>query len=188
MRIVIFLTMLPKRQQLCYYYNMNRQDELMQSLAVQFDNKKDVLLSIMNSWKMGLTTSQAAVIAGVPRRTLRDWIDNNEEFRELREMCQEEMNTLARKNIHKAIKKGSVETSKWFLERTDPEFSKKDQNAAVQVNIVSVADRESELKKFMERFTDAGVIDTVITEERDVCPVGEGEDTPPLQEGKCITG
>ena len=172
--------MLPKQQQLCYYTNMNRQDELMQSLAVQFDNKKDILLSIINSWKMGLTTSQAAIIAGVPRRTLGTWIDNNEEFRELREMCQEETNTLARKNIHKAIKKGSVETSKWFLERTDPEFSKKDQSAAVQVNIVSVADREKELKKFMERFTDAGVIDTVITEERELPAVGEGEDSVAL--------
>lgn len=104
-------------------------------------------------------------------------------------MCYETVNSMARKNIHRSIKKGSIETSKWFLERTDPEFSKKDNGVpSMQVNIISVADREKELKKFMERFTDAGVIDTVVTEEREVCPVGEGEDTAPLQEDKRITG
>ena len=167
---------------------MNRQDELMQSLAVKFGDKKEALISMMNAWKMGFTTTQTAAVTGIPRRTLRDWMDNDEELRELQEMCHEDTNILARKNIHNAIKKGSVETSKWFLERTDPEFSKKDNTAPVQVNIISVADREKELKKFMERFTDAGVIDTVVTEEREVCPVGEGEDTTALQEDKRITG
>lgn len=142
----------------------------------------------MHAWEIGLTNVQAAKMIGVPVTSLTEWFNTHPQLKELRDMCYEETNKLARENVHKSIKKGSIETSKWFLERTDPEFSKKDQSAAVQVNIVSVADRESELKKFMERFTDAGVIDTVITEERDVCPVGEGEDTAPLQESKCITG
>ena len=173
---------------------MNRQDELIQTLSVSFENSqgskqsKDVIFKLVDLWKMGLSNSQAAAEVGVTSALISYWANNYPEFKELRDMCYAETNALARKNIHKSIKKGSVETSKWFLERTDPEFSKKDQNAPVQVNIISVADRENELKKFMERFTDAGVIDTVITEERDVCPVGEGEDTPPLQEGKCITG
>ena len=173
---------------------MKRQDELIQTLSVTFENSqgskqsKEVLLKLIDLWKMGLSNNQAAAEVGINPTLITYWANNYPDFKELRDMCYAETNALARKNIHRAIKKGSVETSKWFLERTDPEFNKKDQGAPVQVNIISVADRENELKKFMERFTDAGVIDTVITEERNMCPVGEGEDTAPLQEGKCITG
>ena len=142
----------------------------------------------MESWKMGLNISQAAARIGVNHYVLIQWMNELPELAELKEMCCQETNRMARENIHRAIKKGSVETSKWFLERTDPEFSKKDQGSAVQVNIISVADREKELKKFMERFTDAGVIDTVITEERELPTVGEGENTTALQEDQCITG
>lgn len=194
MRIVIFLTMLPKKQRLCYYTNMNRQDELIQALSIEFENSskekktKEILATLTHAWEIGLTNIQAAKMIGVPPTSLAEWLNTHPLLKELRDMCYAETNALARKNIHRAIKKGSVETSKWFLERTDPEFSKKDNVAPVQVNIISVADREKELKKFMERFTDAGVIDTVITEEREVCPVGEGEDTTALQEGQRITG
>lgn len=174
---------------------MNRQNELIQNLSVTFENSqgskqsKEVLLKLIDLWKMGLSNNQAAAEVGINPTLITYWANNYPEFKELRDMCYAETNALARKNIHKAIKKGSVETSKWFLERTDPEFSKKDNGVpSMQVNIISVADREKELKKFMERFTDAGVIDTVVTEEREVCPVGEGEDTTALQEDQCITG
>lgn len=167
---------------------MNRQDELIQTLMINFENSpsgkksKDVLMTLMECWKFGLTNSQAAAEIGVTPSAITHWMDIHPELKEIRDMCYEETNKLARTNIHRAIKKGSVETSKWFLERTDPEFSKKDQAVPVQVNIISVADREKELKKFMERFTDAGVIDTVITEERELPTVGEGEDSTALQE------
>lgn len=174
---------------------MNRQDELTQLMMCEFENSsskkqnKEIIMSLVDSWKFGLTNSQAASDAGIPFSTLQYWMDQYPQLKELREMCYETVNSMARKNIHRSIKKGSIETSKWFLERTDPEFSKKDNMApTMQVNIISVADREKELKKFMERFTDAGVIDTVVTEEREVCPVGEGEDTTALQEDQRITG
>ena len=173
---------------------MNRQDELIQSLSIEFENSwkekktKEILATLIHAWEIGLTNIQAAKMIGVPPTSLLEWFNTHPQLKELRDMCYEETNKLARENVHKSIKKGSIETSKWFLERTDPEFSKKDNVAPVQVNIISVADREKELKKFMERFTDAGVIDTVVTEEREVCPVGEGEDTTALQEDQCITG
>ena len=173
---------------------MNRQDELIQHLMIKFEDpsmkvkSKEALASLMESWKMGLNMSQAAARIGVNHCVLSYWLSEIPELNELKEMCCQETNRMARENIHRAIKKGSIETSKWFLERTDPEFAKKDNmSAPVQVNIISVADRENELKKFMERFTDAGVIDTVITEERDVSTVGEGEDTVALQKDQLLT-
>lgn len=194
MRIVKKITILPKQQRLWYYISMNRQDELIQTLSITFENSrgskqsKEALFKLMDMWKMGMTNGQAAAEVGIDNSLISHWVNTYPEMRELREICYSETNALARKNIHRAIKKGSVETSKWFLERTDPEFSKKDNVAPVQVNVISVTDRENELKKFMERFTDAGVIDTVITEERQVCPVGTGEDTTALQESQRITG
>lgn len=173
---------------------MNRQNELTQLIVIEFEKSKakskckETIASLIDSWKLGLTNVQAASDAGITESTLQNWLSRYPELKELRTLCYDNVNRMARTNIHRAIKKGSVETSKWFLERTDPEFNKRDQTAPVQVNIISVADREKELKKFMERFTDAGVIDTVVTEEREVCPVGEGEDTTALQEDQRITG
>ena len=152
---------------------MGRKNELIQeignkskyvdsTLDMEFRKKINVLSS---AWEMGLNDSQAAMEAGIRPDNIQQLFKNYPELEELRNLCREKINIDAKKNIREAIKRGHLETSKWFLERTDPEFQKKQNDGnTINVAVISVADREKEMNKFMERFTDAGVIDATGTE------------------------
>lgn len=151
---------------------MGRKNELIQeignkskyvnsTLDIEFRKKINILVS---SWEMGLNDRQAAVEAGIMPCNMPEMFKNYPELNELKEICREKINIDAKKNIREAIKRGHLETSKWFLERTDPEFQKKNSDTTVNVAVISVADREKEMNKFMERFTDAGVAETIGTE------------------------
>lgn len=163
---------------------MTRKNEIIKYLNEEW-NKPKTLSTLMDCWEKGYTTAATAAEVGVSSVTIMNWMNAYPELRELREICNSKLNALARRNIHKALSKGSIDVSKWYLEKTDPEFKKNPEVGAVQVNVITVADREKELKKFMERFGDAGVIDTTITEERELSGVDQGEDTVALQESQC---
>lgn len=148
---------------------MGRKNELIQeignksnyvdsTLDMEFRKKINVLAS---SWEMGLNDRQAAGEAGIRPEYMPELFKNYPELNELKEICSEKINIDAKKNIREAIKRGHLETSKWFLERTDPDFQKKPSDTTVNVAVISVADREKEMNKFMERFTDAGAIESV---------------------------
>lgn len=158
---------------------MTRKNEIIKHLNEEW-NKPTTLTMLMDCWEKGYTTASTAAEVGVSSVTIMNWMKAYPELRELREICNSKLNAMARRNIHKALSKGSIDVSKWYLEKTDPEFKKNPDVNAVQVNVITVQDREKELKKFMERFGDAGVIDTTITEERELSGVDTGENTVAL--------
>lgn len=120
--------------------------------------------TLVSSWEMGLSDKQAAAEIGVNPSTLSQWLQKYPELVELREICTEKLRIAARKNIRVAIEKGHLETSKWYLERTDAEFSKKESSQTTNIAVIGVTERQAELTKYMERFTDAGVITSVESE------------------------
>lgn len=151
---------------------MGRKNELIQEIGnkskytnsildMEFRKKINILTS---SWEMGLNDAQAAAECGITVSTLKYYFEAYPELNELKEICGERIRIDAKKNVRDAIKRGHLETSKWYLERTDPEFQKKNSDTTVNVAVISVADREKEMNKFMARFTDAGVIDVTGTE------------------------
>ena len=172
---------------------MNRKQELINLVGNEMNanrhgNKvmrKEVLMEICHLWELGLTDTDVAQTLGISTATLTQWNRKWPELDELRYLCKNKTRKKARENITRAIDNGHLETSKWFLERTDPQFQKN--SDYTQINVISITDRENELKKFMERFTYEGVIDTVITEERELPTVGDGTDTGALQEDKCVS-
>ena len=165
---------------------MTRKNEIIKHLNQEW-NKPDTLAILIDCWEKGYTVEATAAEAGVSSVSLYRWLNTYPELGELKTICGGRMNTLARRNIHKALSKGSIDVSKWYLEKTDPEFKKNPELSAVQVNIVTVEDREKELKRFMERFgRDAGVIDTVVAEESELSGVDTGEDTGALQESERV--
>ena len=165
---------------------MTRKNEIITYLNKEW-SKANTLTTLIDCWEKGYTVEATAAEVGVSTVSICKWLNAYPELKELRDICRSKMNTMARRNIHKALSKGSIDVSKWYLEKTDPEFKKNPELSAVQVNIVTVEDREKELRKFMERFgQDAGVIDTVVTEERELSGVDTGEDTGALQESERI--
>lgn len=152
---------------------MGRKNELIQEIGnkskyvdgrLDMEWRKKINL-LVSSWEMGLNDRQAAGEAGFDVSNLYHMFEIYPDLKELRDLCREKINIDAKKNIREAIKRGHLETSKWFLERTDPEFQKKDSDTTVNVAVISVADREKEMNKFMERFTDAGIIESVESEK-----------------------
>lgn len=150
---------------------MTRKNELIQTIgnASKFVNDKNMewrqrLNTLVSSWEMGLNDAQAAAECGITVGTLKYYFEAYPELNELKEICGEKIRINAKKNVRDAIKRGHLETSKWYLERTDPEFQKKNSDTTVNVAVISVADREKEMNKFMERFTDAGVVESTESE------------------------
>lgn len=153
---------------------MNRKDELAQivvqrmGMTKQSWNNKlspEIVKKMREGWELGITTQTGMCsFVGISQPTYTKYLEENPELEELRQLCQEKINIEARKNIKKAIERGHLDTSKWYLEKTDPQFQKQSDGTTVNVAVISVADREKEMNKFMERFTDAGVIDTTGTE------------------------
>lgn len=153
---------------------MNRKDEIA-TLVVQrmgmverHGNNKlspEIIKKMREGWELGITTQTGMCsFVGISAPTYTKYLEENPELEELRQLCQEKINIDARKNIKKAIERGHLDTSKWYLEKTDPQFQKQSDGTTVNVAVISVADREKEMNKFMERFTDAGVIESTGTE------------------------
>lgn len=152
---------------------MDRKNELIQIIGNNKKYKDDnsfnlewrkKINTLVSAWEMGLTDRQAAAECGVSMTTLRYYFEAYPELNELKEICGEKIRIDAKKNVRDAIKRGHLETSKWYLEKTDPDFQK-NSDTTVNVAVISVADREKEMNKFMERFTDAGVIESVESEK-----------------------
>lgn len=158
---------------------MTRKNEIIKHLNEEW-KKPQTLSTLIDCWEKGYTVEATAAEVGVSTVSIVRWMNAYPELTELKGLCNARMNTMARRNIHKALSKGSIDVSKWYLEKTDPEFKKNPDVGAVQVNVITVQDREKELQKFMERFGDAGVIDTTITEEQELSGVDTGENTVAL--------
>lgn len=153
---------------------MNRKDELarvvVQNIGIgeRHGNNKlspEIIKKMREGWELGITTQTGMCsFVGISQPTYTKYLEENPELEELRQLCQEKINIEARKNIKKAIERGHLDTSKWYLEKTDPQFQK-NSDTTVNVAVISVADREKEMNKFMERFTDAGIIESVESEK-----------------------
>ena len=152
---------------------MNRKDEItnlvVQRMGIQkvdrtYKLTADLIKKIREAWELGIVSERGVCsYVGISAPTYSKYMTMCPELEELKELCQEKINIEARKNIKKAIERGHLDTSKWYLEKTDPQFQK-NSDTTVNVAVISVADREKEMNKFMERFTDAGVIDATGTE------------------------
>jgi len=148
---------------------MNRKDEItnlvvqrmgMQKVDGTYKLTGDLIKKIREAWELGIVSERGVCsYVGISAPTYSKYMTMCPELEELKELCQEKINIEARKNIKKAIERGHLDTSKWYLEKTDQQFQK-NSDTTVNVAVISVADREKEMNKFMERFTDAGVIES----------------------------
>ena len=172
---------------------MNRKNELVQIINSKWNvsrsptQNKETLAQMMRFWELGFTDSGVASEIGVSSSLINVWMKNYPELKELKDLCYVKINNKARENIYNSIKKGSIKTSQWFLERTDPEFSTKNEQYNTQINIVTVQDREKELARFMERFgTDERAGELIVDEGSGVSEMDQGTDTVALQEGERV--
>lgn len=65
----------------------------------------------------GANITERCDFAGISRKTYYRWVENDEKLRNKIEALEKEPVMIARANLIKSIKKGSVRNAKWLLER-----------------------------------------------------------------------
>lgn len=116
---------------------------------------------VIESWENGLSDKEACfrVLKQTGKELttaeMRRWYVENGKVQELRDMLRDQIITSARLVIKESIEKDKNEkTARWLLEhKAADEFSTKAAIAFERAAIeISVADKEENLKQFMEQF------------------------------------
>ena len=74
---------------------------------------------MMEFLRKGYTVTLACVKAGLPRSVFYAEMKRNEEFRDKITAVQDEMTNRATSIIYRSIRKGELDTAKWWLDRQD---------------------------------------------------------------------
>jgi hypothetical protein len=82
-----------------------------------------VLTKVKHAWACGATDEQAAFYAGISNAGLSRYQDSHPEVREYRNHLRENPRLQAKFTVMKNMDK--IETAKWQLEKTDPEYQTK---------------------------------------------------------------
>lgn len=101
-----------------------------------------VVRKLTEAFRNDFTIQEACSYAGIAKDTYYRWLKENEEFSD--EIGRSKMFVLiqAKKVIAKSIAEGSIKASKWFLERRDPRYSKR--QPAVDTQIEPLTPKEVE--------------------------------------------
>lgn len=117
---------------------------------------KDKVVSLLvTSFHNGLTVRQACWQSGISHEAYYHRLRNDTEFADTMTKAQEYPSLTARANILKAIRKGEVSASKWWLERKDKdEFSSK-ADITVQEEVVAMPsdDEMARIQSNIRRFS-----------------------------------
>ena len=78
---------------------------------------KKYFIKILPFLQRGLSVAAACQQAGVPQQTVSDYIKKDKKLSVEIEKAKRTIEITARENIAQAIKAGSIENAKWYLER-----------------------------------------------------------------------
>lgn len=88
-------------------------------------NKEEIIELLRPYLELGYSVNKACSLAGFPQSTVATWLTDDEVLRLKVEGMQNAVNLNARKNIAANIKEGKIDDSKWWIEKTDKDFSPK---------------------------------------------------------------
>lgn len=159
---------------------MGRKEEndLIPYLALKpLEINKNAWKVIVEAWENGLSNREASLRASrdsgcyVTETQLNEIIASSEEVASLREFLMADLVSEAKLNIANDIRKGSVSTAKWYLERKRPEEFSSKAAIAFEGSMVatSMEDKKKELEDFMAQF------EVVDDEEESLLPEGLGD-------------
>lgn len=85
----------------------------------------EVVQKLDEAFLYGLSDRQACLYAGINYSTFTEWIKRNPDYCTKKETLKENPKLRAKINIAKSISEGNLFDSKWYLEKTDKEFTNK---------------------------------------------------------------
>ena len=121
---------------------------------------EEAWFAVIEAWENGLSDREAAFRASREGEALftatdiKKWIKENPEIGELRGYLMDDLISPAKLNVSKSLKNGSVQTSKWYLERkAADEFSTKSAVAFEgAVVALSLEEKEKALNEMLKDF------------------------------------
>lgn len=119
--------------------------------------KVKVYRRLRKAWLAGMPDRKAALYAGITPDDLKELLRMDSKLALNRAAIMTEVlevELAARNNVNRSVKEeGSVDSSKWLLERRVPEeFSTKGQIAVQSEDFATIEDKKAELEKMMEKF------------------------------------
>lgn len=108
----------------------------------------DAQVTFLETWRATLDRRSACSAARVTVRQVREWLEEDEKFRECWKDVVEEMNWRHEDSLSKAAEEGKVNAQVRYLERHDPDWkrqgSRGSQKRPTSPSISSAADRVKE--------------------------------------------
>lgn len=89
----------------------------------KLDEKQQLIVDYMKRHPDALVDEVCEVV-GIKRVCLWKWKKKFPQFAEILEQDRQELIAMGEGNIHKAVRNGDLETTKWMLERLSPEYRK----------------------------------------------------------------
>jgi len=95
-----------------------------------FDGKDEhvVVSKLEEGFSKGFTDNEASLYAGISRSALNRYIDKHPAFGTRKEILKDQPKMLAKDVVVTAIGDGDKQQANWYLERKDPEFTRKSEN------------------------------------------------------------
>ncbi len=85
-----------------------------------------VVQKLLDAFALGFTDEEACLYTGISKQTLYNYCEKHPKFRESKELLKRSPIIKAKANVVKDLESGSLDTSKWYLERkVKEEFSLK---------------------------------------------------------------
>lgn len=120
----------------------------MQGKARTKEEKLELFLSLEPYFQLGYSLNKASKLAGIPSSTAHDLIKGSETLRMKMQALQNYVSTAARQNVvNKITKEKDVATSRWWLERQEPEDFKAQQKIEADVPFLNLAELRREKEK-----------------------------------------
>lgn len=106
---------------------------------------------LLEAWSWDWPDTKACEHAGISTATLYHCMKTAPDLRSTRDLLRQTPQLSAKKNVAQAVEDGDLRTSKWLLERRDPDFSNKQQVDIQVTHSMVEADVAKELLAFIER-------------------------------------
>ncbi len=104
------------------------------------------------AFSYGCTLRESLELAGISRDAYYRLLERQPEFRHRFNMLQQRMILKARANVAEAVYAGDVATSRWLLEKKDPEFQRRSATSSAHKDIGADDDAVTqELRALIDR-------------------------------------
>jgi hypothetical protein len=112
-------------------------------------------VKVREAWSYEWPDTKASDYAGITIGKLRMAYNKDPELRNKRDLLKLQGRFLAQKNVVDHLEQGDIQTTRWFLERRDQNYSNKSQ---VDVNITHSLN-EAQIIERLSKFIDVGLLD-----------------------------